>query len=220
MTMEIERFHAKLVSWTEIEEWSKEVCRKIEGEYAPDILIGLTRGGWVPTRLISDYLLNPDIASLKTEHWGITATVTKEARIVGGLTISVKGKKVLIIDDITDTGDSMALALKYLKNLEPSEVKTATLLHIEGAKIEPDYYSEFVPKSNWKWFIFPWNLHEDLFNLIPKTLYRERDVWAIAIALNEQFSIDVDPDKLNEVLSDLAHKGKIRKVGDNWTVVN
>jgi len=150
---EIERFHCQLVSWKDIELWSKDVAKKVE-DYAPDVIIGLTRGGWVPARLLCDFLVEKNLCSIKTEHWGITARKDSKARLAQGLNVNVRGKKVLLMDDITDTGMSMELALSHVAGKMPGAMKSATLLHIEGARIEPDYYSVFVPKEKWTWFVF------------------------------------------------------------------
>jgi hypothetical protein len=193
----IERFHCKLVTWKEIEKWSYRVAKKVSA-YKPELIIGLTRGGWIPARLMCDYLVEKNLCSIKTEHWGITATRDRRARLVQNLNVKIKGKRVLVVDDITDTGMSMQLALEHIRAKEPKAMKSATLLHIEGAKIEPDYYDVFIPKEKWTWFIFPWNVNEDLCSLIPKT--RKRDVESIIKALNEQFDIKVSKKRVLQAL--------------------
>ncbi len=198
---EVERFHCQLVSWREIERWSLDIAERIVG-YGPEVIIALTRGGWIPARLLCDFLVEKSLCSIKTEHWGITARKDMKARLAQELNVDIKGKKVLVVDDITDTGMSMEIALKHVKSRMPGEVKSATLLHIEGARIEPDYYSVFVPKEQWTWFIFPWNVNEDLCTLIPKVLYQPRDIKSIVSALYEQF--DIKPQK-NQVATSLKH---------------
>ena len=50
-----------------------------------------------------------------------------EARIRFPLSVDISGKKVLIIDDVTDTGDTLKLSVNYIQNLSPAEVRTAVL---------------------------------------------------------------------------------------------
>jgi hypoxanthine phosphoribosyltransferase len=205
---EIERFHCQLVSWKDIELWSKDVAKKVE-DYAPDVIIGLTRGGWVPARILCDFLVEKNLCSIKTEHWGITAKKDSKARLAQGLNVNVRGKKVLLMDDITDTGMSMELALSHVAGKMPGAMKSATLLHIEGARIEPDYYSVFVPKEKWTWFVFPWNLNEDLCTLIPKTLYEPKELSSISASLFDQFDIKPRKDRVKMALRSLESKGRI-----------
>ena len=213
----IEKFHCKMVSWRDIEYWSKDIVKKVrESEYEPEIVIGLARGGLVPARLISDYLNIKDLYAVKTEHWGVTATPDGKAKLAQGLQVSIDGKKVLVVDDITDTGQSLKLALEHVINHAPREARTATLLHITHSKYVPDYYSEEVPENNWTWFIFPWNVYEDLRNLIQKTLYRRKNMREIKESMKAQFDIDVNMRLISDVLRDIERMGKVKRIGGKW----
>ncbi len=213
----IEKFHCRLVTWRDIENWSKDIVRKVqESGYEPEIVIGLARGGLVPARLIADYLNIKDLYAVKTEHWGLTATPDGQAKLAQGLQVSIEGKKVLVVDDITDTGQSIKLALEHVVNHAPKEAKTATLLHITHSKYVPDYYSEEVPEDNWTWFIFPWNVYEDLRNLVQKTLYRKKSMKEIKESLLEQFDIDVSTRVISEVLHDLERRKIVKLASGKW----
>jgi len=216
----VEKFRCQLVSWDDIERWSKNIVRRVvESGYEPEIVIGLARGGLVPARLISDYLNIKDLYAVKTEHWGLTATPDGQAKLAQGLQVSIDGKRVLVVDDITDTGQSLKLAIDHIAEHNPEEIRSATLLHITHSKYEPDYYSEIVPEDQWTWFIFPWNVYEDMRNLIPKTLYEPRDTQGVVRAMKEQFQIDVNPSLVEEVLSDLEKRGIVRRNGELWELV-
>ena len=161
----------KVVKWEEVVDWSTQLAEKIkESKYDPDIIIAIARGGLVPARIVADVLGVIDILSIKIEHWVETASHTPEAKVKYPFKVDLQGKKVLIIDDITDTGDSVELAKKYVKeNFGPKEVRTATMQIIEAsAKIKPDYYAMVI--KDWYWFMYPWNYWEDEINLIRKIL--------------------------------------------------
>ncbi len=207
---EIESFHCQLVSWRDIERWAIDVSKRVD-EYKPEIIIGLTRGGWIPARIMCDFLIEKNLCSIKTEHWGITARKDKKARLAQELNVNIRGKRVLVVDDITDTGMSMELALEHVKSKGPRAIKSATLLHIEGARVEPDYYSVFVPKDRWTWFIFPWNVNEDLYTLIPKALYEPKNIEGIIAALYEQFDIKPSKQRVATALKHLVDRGEVVK---------
>ncbi len=216
----IEKFRCQLVKWKDIEFWSKDIVKKVVSSgYEPEIVIGLARGGLVPARLISDYLNIKDLYAVKTEHWGVTATPDGQAKLAQGLQVSIDGKRVLVIDDITDTGQSLRLAVEHIKGHNPSEIRSATLLHITHSKYVPDYYSQEVPEDQWTWFIFPWNVYEDLRNLIPKTLYRPKGVMEIKKSLKEQFEIDVKLRLISEILRDLEKRGTVKKRNKKWELI-
>ncbi len=216
----VEKFHCRLVTWRDIENWSKDIVRKVKKSgYNPEIVIGLARGGLVPARLISDYLNIKDLYAVKTEHWGLTATPDGKAKLAQGLQVSIKGKRVLVVDDVTDTGQSLKLALEHVVGHEPAEAKTATLLHITHSKYVPDFYSEEVPEDNWTWFIFPWNVYEDLRNLVQKTLYEPKNIKAIKNSLLEQFDINVSMRVIGEVLRDLKDRRIVERNSGKWELI-
>ena len=142
----------KVVSWNEIVELSTKLAEKIiDSNYNVDVIIAIARGGLVPARLLADILGIFDVLSIKVEHWVVTASHTPEAKIKYPFKLDLQGKNVLIVDDITDTGDSIDLSKKYvIENFNTTNVKTATLQYIKPvAKVTPDYYAEEI--TNWTW---------------------------------------------------------------------
>jgi hypoxanthine phosphoribosyltransferase len=206
--------NCRLVNWTDIQEWSEKVAEKVRASgYVPDIIVGITRGGWVPARILCDVMGIKNLYSLKTEHWGVTAAPDGEAKLVAKPEIDLSGKKVLLVDDITDTGASLQLALDWVNGQGPADAKIATLLHINHSKLEPEFYTVEIAGDEWAWFIFPWNLHEDIRTLLPKTLYKERDVTSISGAFRAQFNIVVERETLEAALKQLEDSGAV-KAGD------
>jgi hypoxanthine phosphoribosyltransferase len=214
----IESFKCRLVSYDDVSRWTVDIARQVRSRgYRPSVIIGLTRGGWIPARLLCDELGVKKLYAVKTEHWGVTANQDGKALLTQELSSDVNKESVLIVDDITDTGESLTLALGHLREKAPREVRTATLLHIAHSKMEPDFFAAKVPEDQWTWFIFPWNLHEDLRTLLPKTLYEPRDHASIRQAFREQFQIDVSGDLIDETLQKLEEDGKVRKTEGTWT---
>jgi hypoxanthine phosphoribosyltransferase len=214
----VESFRCKLVTWDEIAQWTETVARKItETGFRPTMVIGLTRGGWVPARLICDHLKVKKLYAVKTEHWGVTANQDGKALLTQELSIDIANDHVLVVDDITDTGESLILALGHLMKMKPRDLKSSTLLHIAHSKIQPDYFCVHVPKEEWTWFIFPWNLHEDLRTILPKTLTLPRNEKEVQLAFKNQFSIDVPMELIRETLLELSSEGLVQKQGNTWT---
>ncbi len=214
---EVESFRCKLVSFEEISEWTEDVSSQIRKcDCVPTVIIGLTRGGWIPARLLCDHLHVKKLYAVKTEHWGITAAPDGRALLTQECVVDVSKESVLIMDDITDTGESLTLAMNHLKEQKPRALKTATLLHIAHSKIKPDFYSEEIPEDRWTWFIFPWNLHEDLRTILPKTLYEPKSVPEIRRAFKKQFQIDVPGPLIRRTLQDLVDLKRVRQKGTKW----
>ncbi|MBI0583653.1 MAG: phosphoribosyltransferase [Methanomassiliicoccus sp.] len=217
---DVESFRCKIVTYDEISRWTREIARQVQADgYRPTVVVGLTRGGWVPARLLCDQLNVKKLYAVKTEHWGVTANPDGKALLTQELSSDVEGESVLIVDDITDTGESLTLALAHLFRKHPREIKTSTLLHIAHSKMEPDFFSVRVPEDRWTWFIFPWNLHEDLRTLLPKTLGEAKSETEIRRAFKSQFKIDVPLPLVKSTLKELKETGKVKKTADRWARV-
>lgn len=151
-----------------------------------------------------------DVLSLKVEHWVVTASHTPEARIKYPYKVDLSDKKVLIVDDITDTGDSLILTSKYVsENFSPREMKTATLQHIEtSSKFKPDFYAQLV--TDWAWFMYPWNYWEDEINLVKKLIDEKRSVdgKVIESGFKENYGI-TPPIPLQRILSEMKRRKMI-----------
>jgi len=204
-----EDIKCKVVTWKEIDDWTEKVAKKMQGAgYRPDIVIGLTRGGWVPARILCDQLVCKNLYSIKVEHWGITAQTNMKAKLVQELPIDVSGKNVLLVDDITDTGDSLALSVDHVRAKKPKTLKCATLLHINHSKVVPDFYGEEILKENWRWFIFPWNFNEDIRNLIDKLAYDGNDPKDLVSMLERRYQVERSEHVLKAVVSHLEDRGR------------
>jgi hypoxanthine phosphoribosyltransferase len=72
---------------------------------------------------------------------------------------------VLLVDDVTDTGDTFSVAIQHLRErASPAEIRTAALHHKEVPTFVPDLYAAKV--VTWRWIIYPWAVIEDLGILI------------------------------------------------------
>lgn len=212
-------FKARLVSWNEIVDWCLSIRKEIVNSYSPEIIIALSRGGLVPGRLLSDYLWIKDLYTIKTEHWGITASKDATAKIREDPSIPVKNRSVLIVDDITDTGKSMKLASDFIKKLGPEEVKTATMLHIDHSSFKPDYYATEVSNKEWTWFIFPWNIYEDVLRLLDKAMIGEHTEEEIITLLASNFDLNISRQLLQDLLSNFKQSGKVFRNNQKWRII-
>ena len=143
-------------SWREIASYSKQLCKRIKKEYKPEILVGISRGGLVPVRLFSDYLDNYNVGIIRVVFYKGINEREKEPKIEQPLTIEIKNKKVLLVDDVADTGQSLKVAIEYIKSLEPKEVKVACLYYKPNSVFKPEYYAE----TTSAWIDYPWE-HEE-----------------------------------------------------------
>jgi len=209
----------RLVSWDEVVGMCKTLASRIEADgYLPDTIVGLARSGFVPSRLLSDLLAVTDLVALKVEHWlDTTGEHREEATIPYRTPFKLEGKRVLVVDDIVDTGKSMKVSVEYLAQFKPSTLKTAVMQYITSSIHKPDYYA--VKVEDWTWFIYPWNLYEDLGNLslrLLKAAGKPLSLGQLAEGFREKFNVEVEEDLLEEALTRLERRGKASKTAEGW----
>ena len=143
------------VSWAEAIRLSRKLAGKVKRSgFKPDVLVLVLRGGAVPGRVLSDELGNLCLHAMKIEFYTGLGETAKKPRVTQFPGVSVKGKKVLLIDDVSDTGESLLEAKKALKGAR--EVRIACLHFKPHSKLKPDY---FVGKTS-AWIVYPWEVVE------------------------------------------------------------
>jgi hypoxanthine phosphoribosyltransferase len=192
------------MDWDLFYELSMKTAYKIIASgFKPDFMVGLARGGWVLSRVLCDFLGVKDLVSLKVEHWGVTATPDGSAQIKYPFHIELKGRKVLIVDDITDTGESMKVAKKYVETMNPLIVKTATLRTITGSKFRPDYFGDEI---SWRWVVFPWNYNEDMCNIVPKAAADGAPLEEVVRRLKSNNKLDLSVSEVERILQEAKRR--------------
>ena len=156
----------RITTWADVDRWADRLGELVlRHARRPETIVGLTRGGWVASRLLADRLGVKRLVALRAQHWGVTATPDGEASISEALSGEIRGESVLVVDDITDTGESLELAMRHVAERAPARVESATFLHISHSKYRPTYVAEEIPRDAWVWVVFPWNYWEDLATL-------------------------------------------------------
>lgn len=120
-----------------------------------DRVVALAKGGWTWARTLADYLNIDHLSSVRIKSY----TGVNEAgkpRIVQPLTDQIHNEKVLIFDEVVDSGETLKKALDYLSMMGADEIKTASLCYKPRSKIKPDFYA-FKTDA---WVIFPHEIRE------------------------------------------------------------
>jgi len=147
------------ISWGKVEEMCKTISSQIKNSnFKPDILLGLSRGGLVPARIFSDLLNTNKVHILRVKSYNIDKKISKPVIDDYKCEFNFKGKKILVVDDITDTGESLDVVKRYLakKGLNPKNVKFATLHYKPNSRFKPDYFADVTEK----WIVYPWEKEE------------------------------------------------------------
>jgi hypoxanthine phosphoribosyltransferase len=190
----------ELVSWQGFYLLAQQLARIIHTAwFRPDVIVAIGRGGYLPARILSDYLNVFDLTDIKIEHYH-GAQRREMASVRYPLAADVGGRRVLLVDDVSDSGETFEVATRHLRERgEPAELRTAVLHHKRVSRFIPDYYAEEV--VDWRWIIYPWAVIEDLSGFLRAMAPRPASVEAFADYLLEQHGIEVGRATLEDVLA-------------------
>jgi len=153
-------------SWDDVYDMMIELARQIKGaSYSPEVIVGVSRGGWPPARVMSDLLENPNLASMKVEFYKNIGVTAKRPNITQPVTSDIVGKRVLVVDDVADSGHSLRVTVKHLTRKGAREIRVCTLYMKPKSTFKPNHYA----KTTSKWVIFPWERLEAI-HLIKRNL--------------------------------------------------
>jgi hypoxanthine phosphoribosyltransferase len=134
----------------------------IRSGFVPDVIIGVSRGGWVPARVLCDLLSTPVLANVGVEFYvGVGVMKGRQPRLTQQLSAAVSGNRVLIVDDVADTGKSLQLVKEHVIKEGALEVRTVTMYMKPWSIVEPSYHG----KKTSCWIVFPWETKETILSV-------------------------------------------------------
>lgn len=124
--------------------------------YKPDSIVAIARGGIIPARILSDLLEIEELSFIQMQFYTDIAKTRQQPLLKQSLITQITDKKVLLIDDITDSGKSLQLAKIHLTERGAKTIKTATLYVKPQSAAKPEYFE----KETSRWVVFPWDAKE------------------------------------------------------------
>jgi hypoxanthine phosphoribosyltransferase len=153
-------------SWNKIYSLCLKVADQIKNsDYKPDLIVAVSRGGWIPGRVLSDILENPKIATIKVEYYEDIYKTRSKPEITQPLTVDISEKRILLVDDIADTGNSLKLVKEHLFGQGAADVKICTLYCKPWSIVAPDFNA----RTTDAWVCFPHEIFETMRKVYSKS---------------------------------------------------
>jgi len=124
--------------------------------FKPDIIYAVIKGGLIPARILSDLLEIDEIGFVGVKFYKGINTREAKPELTLPPTTSVRNKKILVVDDVVDSGRTLQLVIEELTRYGAKEIKSLAIFVKPWSPIYPDYYY----KETNKWVVFPWELVE------------------------------------------------------------
>lgn len=192
-------FQAKIVTFREVYDLSQKISRQItDSSISFDIVVGIARGGVTPARLFCDFLNIDTLTSLQIRHYASGAQQLKEVKITDPVDVDIRGKNVLLADDVNDSGKTLSAATDQIQSLEPALVKSAVIHEKENTSLKADFVGEYQKK--WKWLIYQWAVTEDILEFLNKDDMLDVPEEKALNHLRKKYQLKIDPGFLQHIL--------------------
>ena len=138
------------------------------------VLVGILKGGFIFMADLVRYLDFPlEVEFIRLSSYGSGRQTSGRVKVVQGLSRSIKDRHVLVIEDIIDTGITVAFLMDYLKKKRPASLKLCTLLDKPSRRRKPlkiDYHGFTVPDK----FLVGYGLdYDEQYRNLPDICYLE-----------------------------------------------
>ena len=155
------------IAWVEYHTLARKLAASILDQSPPyDLVVAISRGGLTLGHLLTDFLRIP-IATITIQSYTDIRT-HGEATITERLRRPIRDKRVLLVDDVSDSGKTMYRAVSYLKKLHPADVTTVTMFYKPHSQFRPDYFAG----QTTRWILFPYEPTEMIL-LMTKSMEQE-----------------------------------------------
>ncbi len=165
-----------LFSREQIEATVSNLATEINNNYRGKhpILIGVLKGSFVFMADLIRHLDFPlEVEFIRLSSYGRGRSTPGEIKVVQGLRSPIKGRDILIIEDIVDTGHSIAFLMDYLQKKKPASLRLCALTDKPSRRQVPvtiDYLGFTVPNK----FIVGYGLDwDEKFRYLPDICFVE-----------------------------------------------
>jgi hypothetical protein len=134
------------VDWPFFGELCRALALRVAGEYEPEVVLGVAKAGVIPGVVVAS-ILQCEFASMVVTR----READEDPVLISGPPATVRGRRVLIVDETCDTGSTLRLALNEVRALAPAAVRTA--VSFKTGDFQPDYHA-FETES---FIILPWD---------------------------------------------------------------
>lgn len=125
------------ISWNDFHGICRALAKAVSA-YQPDLILAIGRGGFYPGALIS-HLLRTEIYPIRVSRRVGDVVVYEEPQWIIRPPEQVKGQRVLVVDEISSTGETLRIVKAELLRMGAREVRNAVLYAHSWGVESPDY---------------------------------------------------------------------------------
>ncbi len=139
------------LSWEMFGELCRALAFRVARDYHPDVVVGIARTGAIPAAIVAS-ILRVDFYSMKISRKRGHGQILQRPAVLSAAPGQARDKRVLLVDEIATSGDTLRLGLAAIRDVNPAEVRTATsFARTQGYKA--DYFALETDAT----IVFPWD---------------------------------------------------------------
>jgi xanthine phosphoribosyltransferase len=128
----------KYYSYEEFRDDTKELIKRVES-FKPEAIVGIARGGLTLSHCMAEGLNLREVQTIRTELYD--GSCKREDISLFGVCDFKNLKRVIVLDDIADSGETLKAIMSYLElNFKDIEFQSATLFYKQTSIYEPDFW--------------------------------------------------------------------------------
>lgn len=139
------------VEWPLFGELSRALALKVARDYDPDLVVGIATSGVIPGAVIAAILDREFHSFTVSRRYRAEEHPRETPAVFGAMPADVRGRRVLVVDETCDSGETMRLAVSAAVNSGASEVRTAVAFRT--GSYEPDYHALATEST----IVLPWD---------------------------------------------------------------
>ncbi len=139
------------LSWEMFGELCRALAMRVGADYHPEVVVGIARAGVIPAAVLAS-ILRVDFHSMKISRREGEERVRERPAILSAAPQEARGRRVVLVDEVATSGDTLRLGLAALRDVGPAEIRTATVF-VRPMGHRPDYHALETSAT----VVFPWD---------------------------------------------------------------
>jgi hypoxanthine phosphoribosyltransferase len=134
------------IDWPFFGELCRALALHVSRAYDPEVIVGIAKAGVIPAAIVAS-LLRRELVTMVIRRPSDDA----DPELVAGPPDSLRGKRVLVVDETCDSGDTLKLAVHAIKAVQPADIRTA--VSFQTGNYLPDFFAFVTEKA----IVLPWD---------------------------------------------------------------
>ncbi|MDO5700614.1 MAG: phosphoribosyltransferase [Bowdeniella nasicola] len=151
-----ENLEREILTWDDFGRSARDLAQAIVDDgWRPDVVVAVARGGLLPAGAVSYALGVKALGTMNVEFYTDVAQTLAEPRLLDPMmdTSTLPNKRILVVDDVADSGRTLAKVIEMFEEFEGVETRSAVIYHKPRSVVIPHY----AWKQTERWIAFPWS---------------------------------------------------------------